>query len=168
MTQVLNLTWTGIGEKVRETIKARVMTALDTAEKRQNLWEAVKAEFPESPDLYRQELEKWQHGGTWEWNKLWEAQLEHTWEPYWTAIPLGSPEQALEIASQDDQFQQWQQKQDQLSQARQHIPTQAETNVYDSLNVGTWWGSLQQRLGQSEDDLNLNSEQERTLLQSFH
>mgnify|MGYP006426424761 CR=1 FL=1 len=149
LTQALKLTWTGIGEKVRETIKARVMTALDTAEKRQNLWEAVKAEFSESPDLYRQELDKWQHGGTWEWNQLWEAQLENTWEPYWTAIPLGSPEQALEIASQDDRFQQWQEKQDQLSQARQDIPTQAETNVYDSLNVGTWWGSLQQRLGQS-------------------
>jgi len=149
LSQRLNIIWTGIGTRVRETIKQEMMKALETPEKRQSLWETVKEEFSDNPDLYRQELEKWQHGGTWEWNKLWEAQLEHTWEPYWTAIPLGSPEKNLEIASQDDQFQQWQEKQDQLSQARQDIPTQAETKVYESLNVGTWWGSLQQRLGQS-------------------
>ncbi len=148
LSQSLNLIWTGIGTKVRETIKQQVMTALDTPEKRANLWQAIEEEFRDNPDL-EQELEKWQHGGTWEWNKLWEAQLEHTWEPYWTAIPLGSPEQPLEISSQHHQFQQWQEQQNQLSQTRQEIPTPAESEVYQSLNVGTWWGSLQHRLGQS-------------------
>ncbi|QDZ41603.1 type III-B CRISPR-associated protein Cas10/Cmr2 (plasmid) [Euhalothece natronophila Z-M001] len=149
LKQTLNITWTGIGEKVRETIKNRVMTALDTAEKRQNLWTAIKDEFSENPELYRQELEKWQQGGCWEWNRLWNAQLEHTWEPYWTAIPLGSPEMGLEISLQDEAFSQWREQQDQLSQTRQTIPTTAETNVYENINIGTWWGSLQQRLGQS-------------------
>ncbi|MFP4135197.1 MAG: type III-B CRISPR-associated protein Cas10/Cmr2, partial [Halothece sp.] len=149
LTQALNLTWTGIGEKVRETIKARVMTALDTAEKRQDLWTDIKNEFSENPELYRRELEKWHQGGCWEWNKLWEAQLDHTWEPYWTAIPLGSPEFGLEISLQDEEFPQWRKQQDELSQTRQTIPTTAETNLYETINVGTWWGSLQQRLGQS-------------------
>jgi len=149
LSRTLNIIWTGIGTQVRETIKQRTISELEQPEKRDKIWKAIQEEFPESPDLYKQELEKWQHGGTWEWNKLWEAQLEHTWEPYWTAMPLGSPEDPLEISSQDEQFQQWQEKQDQLSQARQKIPTEAETQVYDRLNVGTWWGSLQKRLGQS-------------------
>jgi len=149
LTQTLHLTWTGIGEQVRETIKQRVMTALETPQKRQDLWNSIQGDFKENPELNQKDLESWQHGGRWEWNKLWEAQLSHTWESYWTAIPLGSPEAPLEISPQGDQFQQWRNQQDQLSQTRQTIPTDGETKIYQKLNVGTWWGSFQQRLGQS-------------------
>jgi CRISPR-associated protein Cmr2 len=31
----------------------------------------------------------------WEWNKLWEAQIEKTGETHWTAMPLGNPDQPL-------------------------------------------------------------------------
>ncbi len=149
LTQTLEVTWTGIGEQVRETIKNRVMTALETPQKQQDLWDRIQAEFQENPELNQKDLDSWQHGGRWEWNKLWEAQLSQTWESYWTTIPLGSPETALESSTQGEQFQQWRKEQDQVSQTRQTIPTAAETRVYHNLNVGTWWGSFQQRLGQS-------------------
>lgn len=144
LTKTLNKIWFENGVLVRETIKTEVMK---TVEKWEQLWQDIGSDF-ESPEQYQQELKQWQRDCSWEWRCLWEAQLKNTWETYWTAIPLGHPKYDLEITSQDD-HQNWQQAQFRLSQTRQKIPTEAETMFYETANVGTWWGSFQQRLGQS-------------------
>lgn len=118
-------------------------------------------------DLYKQELESWKpketqksdgtpnvlHPG-WTWRKLWEAQLKNTWEPYWTAVPLGSPNFAMtwskgisEQNSPEISLETWRQHQNTMAQPWPglNLPSEAEES-YSTLNVGTWWGSLQQRL----------------------
>lgn len=83
----------------------------------------------------------------WSWRSLWDYQLQNSWEPYWTAIPLGVPGEPLSVARGAAIYDQWQQAQSTLAQPGQPIPSQAEENAYSqSFNVGTWWGSLQQRL----------------------
>jgi len=83
----------------------------------------------------------------WSWKALWENQLENSWEPYWTAIPLGVPDHALSTHQNAQSYDQWKQLQTNLAQALETIPSPAEETVYSqTFNVGTWWGSLQQRL----------------------
>lgn len=139
LTEELNNIWTGIGYQVRDSIRE---TVINTLEKQQ---ESILADIPVKD---QREVKKWLSKSNWQWNKLWQAQLSHTWESYWTAIPLGHPQASLSVSNKQQQ-QQWLESQQQLAQSRQIIPTTAETKLYESLNVGTWWGSLQQRLGQS-------------------
>ncbi|MGA7953991.1 MAG: type III-B CRISPR-associated protein Cas10/Cmr2 [Gloeobacterales cyanobacterium] len=148
LTQELERLWMEIGKKVRDEIRSTVIQKLTT--KKEAIWEAVAGDMPEEAKaLHRKEFDKWTQKSNWEWNKLWDAQLSHTWERYWTAIPLGDPEQDLTIHKNDIQYQGWKKAQQDLSQSREPLPTQAEERVYPTLNVGTWWGSLQARLGQS-------------------
>ena len=147
--------WQDMGEKVRKVIKKEVISLLDTPKKRQQVWDKIKSEFPdyEHRDCIR-DLEKWAQDGCWEWNKLWDSQLTYSWETYWTIIPLGAPTQPLQIQAEAGEFSQnWLQDQTTLTLSRpsQEIPTAAERTVFaqSSLNVGTWWGSLQSRLGRS-------------------
>ncbi|NET45363.1 type III-B CRISPR-associated protein Cas10/Cmr2 [Okeania sp. SIO2B3] len=146
LVEKLKEDWIDIGIKVREVIKKEVMAFASQPKKRENFWKDNAKDFIDL-EKYKRELEKWQHGGNWEWNKLWEAQLDNTWESYWTVVPLGDPEKPLEINK--DNAETWLKAQTKLSQTRQEIPTQAEQQFYEQFNVGTWWGSFQGRLGQS-------------------
>jgi len=103
---------------------------------------------------YRQELIKLVRESNWEWGHLWDAQLSNTWEPYWAAVPLGHPGQDLLITPKTENDsswlttqQAWANQQSEIAWPPTELPTEAEKQVYTKeLNVGTWWGSLQQRL----------------------
>ncbi|MBW4629040.1 MAG: type III-B CRISPR-associated protein Cas10/Cmr2 [Brasilonema octagenarum HA4186-MV1] len=136
--------WTTIASKVRKRVKQDVIRYLQD----QNNFQALKTEFSSDADI--RDLEKWQQHGCWEWNKLWDAQIDNTWETYWISIPLGAPGDKLIINKESDVFNEsWKQAQEELAQTNpeQSTPTQAEEAAYNTLNVGTWWGSLQSRLG---------------------
>ena len=147
----LEKTWCNIAEKVREHIKSQVIEKL-SGDGFEPVWEACKELFPESEwPVYKKELHQLQQHGCWEWNKLWNAQIENTWQPYFVAVPLGHPEQPNIYSSHSpgDTTNDWIAAQNSIAQPHLSIPTQAEQDTYDQFNVGTWWGSLQARLGQS-------------------
>lgn len=138
--------WCDIAKQVREHIKGRVIEHLSD-KGFDEAWDTLKDLFPESDhDTYKKELRKYQQHGCWEWNKLWNVQIDNTWQPYFVAVPLGHPENILEAASSN---QAWIDQQNAIALAREALPTEAEKQAYETLNVGTWWGSLQARLGQS-------------------
>lgn len=142
--------WSEIALKVREDIKKQVIDYLH--ENLDSFWDKIHQDFDSdidtSQNIYYQELQQLKQGGCWEWNKLWDAQINHTWETYWTAIPLGNPDQPLSI---DNINPTWKQAQENIANPRQNpvIPTEFEENLYPKFNVGTWWGAIQARLGQS-------------------
>ena len=159
----LQTEWTAIGEKVRNDIRDRIsrkaMNILNNDEQWQAFWAEMKEGLPRNePEApYRSDLRKWasinsdQFGNStypnWEWCKLWNAQLKNAWEPYWAAVPLGDPQLPLEITKTGTAFDQaWKDAQQNLSQAWIPIPSRPEEYTFDKLNVGTWWGSFQQRL----------------------
>jgi len=157
LSQQITDEWVSIGEKVRKHIRQQVVEFLNQPDTTED--ELLKAAFPELfksenstilLEPYRQEIRKLKDEnkhGCWEWTSLWEAQLEHSWEPYWTAVPLGIPGNDLSIPKTTDLFnQEWIQVLNNLAQPPDELPAPAEVLLYKSLNVGTWWGSLQQRL----------------------
>ena len=146
--------WSEIAEKVREDIKKRTLEFLKDTKNQQKIDEILLKEFLSEQEICKRDLKKWQighHGSCWEWNKLWEAQIEKTWETYWTAMPLGNPEQPLTINPTGENYQQWKQSQNAIAPPHlaESLPTTAEENLYEQINTGTWWGALQARLGQS-------------------
>ncbi|WP_256872031.1 type III-B CRISPR-associated protein Cas10/Cmr2 [Nostoc sp. TCL26-01] len=152
LKEKLTQEWVKIGEQVRLCIRERVVEYLKkpTTKLDELLTEAF-GDLTKLPDEflkpYRHELRLLQHESCWEWNKLWDEQLKHTWEPYWAAVPLGSPDLPLIKNKENNIFEQeWIKVQQEISQSLIDLPSEAEVNVYDTLNVGTWWGSLQQRL----------------------
>ncbi len=152
LQQELKKEWQTIAYKVRDDIKQQVIKYLE--DENEPLWEKIKDDFPSTVNLnpYQHELNKWKTGGCWEWNKLWQAQIDNTWETYWTAIPLGNPEQPLSLENLKQQnIQTWKEAQETIANPRteQIIPTPAEEEIYLQFNVGTWWGAIQARLGQS-------------------
>lgn len=157
--------WFGIGEKVRKHIRQEVTYFLN--KETTNLELIVKEVFPELENnpgefnKYIKELndlkDETKHG-CWEWRKLWEVQLKNTWEPYWTAIPLGNPDDEKGLAIERDNnnsFDEiWLENQDNIAQPvlerfpyKSELPDKFELEFYQYFNVGTWWGSIQQRLG---------------------
>jgi CRISPR-associated protein Cmr2 len=145
--------WLEIAKNVREDIKKRTIKFIQDPKKKNKLTELLK-EFPDHQEICQQELEKWQkghNGSCWEWNKLWDAQIERTWENYWTAIPLGVPTQSLTINPQKENYEEWKQAQNAIAPPHlaKDLPAKAEENIYAQMNAGTWWGALQGRLGQS-------------------
>ncbi|GJD21288.1 Crm2 family CRISPR-associated protein [Rivularia sp. IAM M-261] len=157
LSQKLTEEWAQIGEKVRKHIR-REVTYFLRKQNNEKLKSIIKEVFPElkddSPefDKYYKELEylgdEKKHG-CWEWKSLWEVQLNHTWEPYWTAVPLGNPNSKPEFAIQrnDGAFDEaWLEGQDAVAQPLVHFPNEFEKIFYTDLNVGSWWGSIQQRL----------------------
>ncbi|MDY6940251.1 MAG: type III-B CRISPR-associated protein Cas10/Cmr2 [Cyanobacteriota bacterium] len=112
--------------------------------------DANRPDRPENPD--RRDLEKWKQECCWYWNKLWDAQIDRTWESYWTAVPLGYPGESFTIAKQANGFDSnWRRNQEKIAPSYRDrpTPTPAEESAYRHLNVGTWWGNLQSRLGQA-------------------
>ncbi|MBC6420294.1 MAG: type III-B CRISPR-associated protein Cas10/Cmr2 [Hormoscilla sp. SP5CHS1] len=137
--------WQSIAEKVREHVKFEVMEWAKNTDNFLNKW------YADSSDEVREqiefELKKLRQGGCWEWNKLWSAQIENTWQSYWTAVPLGNPEQALQIDFPFDPD--WKENTEKIAPSRSGpTPTEAEEKAYKTLNVGTWWGNVQARTGQ--------------------
>jgi CRISPR-associated protein Cmr2 len=133
--------WYGISLKVRQQIKDQVIKTLTPA-----VVNEFVAEFGEP---VRAELNKYLQPGCWEWNKLWNAQIQQTWETYFVAVPLGHPQATLDRPGRDPA---WIDLQDTIAQPRSRpdskLLTDAELQAYTRFNVGTWWGSLQARLGQ--------------------
>jgi len=80
LSEKLTAEWIEIGEKVRHHIKQQVMITLE--EKWEDVKKAIKEAFPNNTDSYIQKIELLKTGTCWEWRKLWEAQLYHTWEPW--------------------------------------------------------------------------------------
>ncbi|MGK7872773.1 MAG: type III-B CRISPR-associated protein Cas10/Cmr2 [Xenococcaceae cyanobacterium] len=148
LSQKLRQEWHSIALKVREDIKNRFLH-----QDFDKLWQGISPKNEFSP-ASREELKTWQgQHGVWEWNKLWAAQIEHSWEPYWVAVPLGNPDDELKIKEDSDyNFNgDWMAAQETVAQTRAKTPppTEAEKTIYKTLNVGTWWGSIQARLGQA-------------------
>lgn len=153
--------WVEIGNKVRDHIRDRVSqeaaNILDNEKQWNEFWTELKRGLPGdvSSEPYKSDLQKWRSQcnqrneltyPNWEWNELWKQQLENTWEPYWSAVPLGNPTLPLTVCKTDQAFKDWKTAQARLSQSWLQIPSRAEEHAFATLNVGTWWGSFQQRL----------------------
>ena len=149
LSDFLKTEWQQIAEKVRHEIQTEFRNFISdkNEEELDELWNRIGQEFPS--ELYRGELLQLITPSNWTWRSLWQAQIDHTWEPYWTAVPLGDPDRRLSI-SNDNDFETWQDSQNNLAKSRiqPSIATPAEIELYDEFNVGTWWGSFQARLGQ--------------------
>ncbi|MEG4230838.1 type III-B CRISPR-associated protein Cas10/Cmr2 [Microcoleus sp. Pol11C3] len=150
--------WQGVALKVRSHIRESVIGYLSEREINQVLNDLANGEAvsgsPDNPN--QRDLQKWVQRSNWEWNKLWDAQIDHTWEPYWTAVPLGHPEQQFSVQAAvgtrfHDQHDEWIANQETVAPSRneQPIPTEAENHAYEELNIGTWWANSQSRLGQA-------------------
>ncbi|MEZ2239636.1 MAG: type III-B CRISPR-associated protein Cas10/Cmr2 [Microcoleus sp.] len=162
LCQHLKEQWQEIALKVRVHVRKSVINYLNdnsNHDEREDLLEKLAqsegiSDSPENPN--RRELEQWKKESNWEWRKLWEAQIDHTWEPYWTAVPLGHPEQEFSIEAGvgtrfHDNNEEWIAKQETVAPSRndQLTPTDAENLAYEVLNIGTWWANSQSRLGQA-------------------
>jgi CRISPR-associated protein Cmr2 len=147
----LKMRWLEMSQKVRGCIKSQVIKLLDNENKIEEIWNDISDEFPNSgaSDL-KKELRQFHQQGCWEWNKLWDVQIENTWETYFVAVPFGHPEKPLEIDTTNlnkDQRQDWIKLQNEIARPIIDLPSQAEQQAYTKLNVGSLWGSLQARLG---------------------
>lgn len=158
LSKQLTILWRKIAYQVRNEIRSSTLAYLNDSRNQETI-EALFEELAQSENLSdnrenpnRHDLEKWKKQSCWEWNKLWQAQIECTWEPYWTAVPLGDPNKPLFIeAAQLTEFdQEWINAQEAIAPSRpkQPTPTEAENLAYEKLNVGTWWANVQSRLGQ--------------------
>ncbi|MBD2247395.1 type III-B CRISPR-associated protein Cas10/Cmr2 [Nostoc sp. FACHB-888] len=139
--------WQAIAQKVCSDIKTRTIKWLD-----ENIDSDLVKEFLiENENANQRNLQKWQQHSCWEWNQLWNAQINNTWENYWTAVPFGNPEQELITSKgENNNFNtDWIEAAEAIapSHPEHQTPTEAEKQVYQSLNVGTWWGNVQSRLG---------------------
>lgn len=146
----LKKAWQEIGHNVKETIKKTVRALFEDESRVNQVLEWIADTCPEGmQDALTHEFLSWQQGGRWEWNALWKAQLEHTWETYWVVLPLGHPDQALVTTRRDPStYKSWKAAQDGVAQPKEPLPTSLEEAIYANINVGTWWPALQQRLGQ--------------------
>ena len=165
LSKALTEAWRELGETVRDDIRTKVLAYLDEASDRDKtdlLSEVFPGADPQELAAYlggiekdgihkKGDFEKLGIQSCWEWKELWEAQLENSWEPYWSAVPLGHPHIKPTIKATDSGFEAWVCKQQQIAHSPTQIPNKAETDLYEQLeqgefNVGTWWGSLQRRL----------------------
>ena len=161
--------WQEMAWKVREDIKSRFRNKIADDDKLNKVLQKIEKDLlgenpsEEAKEELKKELIKLRQPGCWEWNGLWDAQINHTWETYFVAVPLGNPEQDLQVQINSDSQKEWIEGQNQIADIRitqqnhdpqnpnyqKSIPTAAELNAYDSLNVGIWWGSFQGRLGKA-------------------
>jgi len=150
-------------EVVKEIAKDLLGENSEAKVKDKNKEESVEKAKKTPREELETELTKLRQAGCWEWNGLWDAQINHTWETYFVAVPLGNPEQDLQIQINSNIQKEWIELQNQIADIRinqknndtenlnnqKSIPTPAELNAYDSLNVGIWWGSFQRRLAKA-------------------
>ncbi|MEI6063262.1 MAG: type III-B CRISPR-associated protein Cas10/Cmr2 [Pseudanabaena sp. ELA748] len=148
--------WLELGRGVRQCIKGNVRTYLREYLSEGDRREKVYAEICEQP-ADRRDLELLQQGdgGAWEWNALWEAQLNHTWESYTAAIPLGHPDFPLEISINDEKLPEWIAAQESITQSRQptvniqQLRQNSANNPASTINVGIWWAKTLARLART-------------------
>jgi CRISPR-associated protein Cmr2 len=151
MSTELTGIWVTIAEMVRNHIRGEVSRYAKTQLQDWDTFKAkIKKPFSDSQtdDFgYKDDLEKWSLDSNWEWRSLWDTQINNSWEPYWSAIPLGKVGQDLEVLKENECWNEdWLKAQQAIAQDNT-IPTKQERDHYKKLNVGTWWGSIQQRLG---------------------
>jgi CRISPR-associated protein Cmr2 len=166
LKNTLNQHWQEMADKVREDVKKTFREKIADDDALEDVWKEIQEEFPDQEAEIKQELKKLHQAGCWEWNSLWLAQIQHSWESYFVAVPLGNPDTTLETHTNPQltkEFLQWINAQNEIAdiptiplndgqenlQSPLIIPTQAELNAYDVVNVGTWWGSFQGRLGKA-------------------
>ncbi|NEO72186.1 type III-B CRISPR-associated protein Cas10/Cmr2 [Moorena sp. SIO3H5] len=153
LTDKLTEEWKAIAEQVREHIKQKVISWLNEYQNQQKREEILQDFSDADYKACQRDLKKLEQPGCWEWNTLWHAQIESSWQPYWTAVPLGNPDQPLVITRNDQETfdSKWKdaQKAIAFSRSGQKIPTEAEEKAFHTLNVGTWWAILQATLGKS-------------------
>ncbi|NJN13028.1 MAG: type III-B CRISPR-associated protein Cas10/Cmr2 [Richelia sp. RM1_1_1] len=140
--------WYDVSCQVRKDVKETVISKVSELIKDESnqVLQEIKSEFNNSDfSSLEQELKQFAQGGCWEWNKLWDAQINHSWETYFVAVPLGNPFQELQVNTTDQL--QWEQAQNIIAQPKIELPTDAERQAYTTMNVGSWWGSFQARLG---------------------
>ncbi|MEM9543057.1 MAG: type III-B CRISPR-associated protein Cas10/Cmr2 [Cyanobacteria bacterium P01_E01_bin.42] len=154
----LTAEWCKIAETVRSDIRCKTIEFLQN-----NSIEKLIADLAASEGIQenretnpnRRDIEQWKKPSCWEWNRLWEMQIENAWEPYWTAVPLGHPDSKRHLSvfgKVGEEFDKdWKQAQENIAPSRydQPTPTRAEDLAYTELNVGTWWANAQRRLGQA-------------------
>jgi CRISPR-associated protein Cmr2 len=140
--------WKEIADNIRQNIKHKVSELVKN--NFEQIWETLKDEFKssETPNPNRRELEQYMQLSCWEWNTHWNAQIETTWETYFAVLPLAHPDNPL-INIDKSNWDTWTTKQNEVTQPRTTLPSAAEQQAYQTLNVGTWWGSAQARLGQA-------------------
>ena len=148
--------WLELGRGVRQCIKGNVRTYLREYLSEGDRREKVYGEICEQPADYRDlELLQQGDGGAWEWNALWEAQLNHTWESYTAAIPLGHPDFPLEIPINDEKLTEWIAAQEHITQSRQptvnieQLRQSSSNNPASIINVGIWWAKTLARLART-------------------
>lgn len=150
LDKIIKERWLESSKKVRQAIKEKVRDLLNNKEKQSQILKKISGDFPnyEEEEL-RKELENFSQRGCWEWNQLWEAQINSTWETYFVGVPFGHPKESLEIdiTNFEKNQHEWIDKQNKIVRAIKELPTNAEREAYTKLNVGTWWGSLQAHLG---------------------
>ncbi|MBW4700155.1 MAG: type III-B CRISPR-associated protein Cas10/Cmr2 [Aphanocapsa lilacina HA4352-LM1] len=150
LKEELDMLWQTMGRKVCDAIKRRILKKLQSESDRDRLWRVLVAEggIDGQDSQLRRQFDNWQRPSCWEWGKLWDAQLQGTWDSYWVALPLGSIGQPLSCERDRPGYLDWISAQKEFARI-DALPTPAEQAAYRFLNVGTWWGSLQQRLGQA-------------------
>lgn len=148
LSQMLRETWCNIAHRVRDRIRDDVIQWLQKQAKTDQFASLFQEYDTIEERSDRRDLEKWQKANCWEWNKLWDVQIENTWQTYWTALPLGHPEHPLTVSQLSNL---WEQAQAKIVPPTRNnpIPSNFERQAYDRFNVGSWWGLLQARLGKA-------------------
>ncbi|MCT7973453.1 type III-B CRISPR-associated protein Cas10/Cmr2 [Laspinema olomoucense] len=160
LSKHLKTLWRRMAYRVRDEIRSSTINYLNNLAHQEDLdnlcrkladAEGLVYDDPEK-NPNQQELERWRRQSLWEWKHLWNAQIYHSWEPYWTVVPLGNPENLLEIYSPSPTHfdGDWIDNQETVAPSRpdQPTPMPVENELYESLNIGTWWGNVQSRLAQ--------------------
>ena len=165
LSQELRNQWQAIAHNVREGIpdhplpelrrgiRDRTIAFLEDSNNQGKVDEIVQDEDPNSDSSVQNEhdINKWKTQSNWSWRKLWDAQIERTWQPYWTAVPLGDPNSPLSVNLNSDEDSAWIDQQERVAETRgtEPPPNSAEKALYQQLNNGTWWGSIQARCGKA-------------------
>jgi CRISPR-associated protein Cmr2 len=148
LDEILKKCWLEMSQKVRKAIKERVKSKLENEDEFKKILGQIAQDFPNyTLEQLTKELNQFKQPGCWEWNKLWDAQINNTWETYYVGVPFGHPEEELEISIPTSNQKDWIDSQTQIAKPTQDIPNQAELAAFSKLNVGSLWGSLQARLG---------------------
>jgi len=177
LVEQLKQEWQEIADQVRHDIRSKTIEYLQDPKNKEEINNLVRAGSPifssshqdisepapteaegitdSSNNPNDRDINKLKDPACWTWRKLWEAQINHTWEPYWAAIPLGDPDldRQFAITSEINQSfdKSWKDAQEKIAPSRydQPTPTQAEDLAYRELNIGTWWANTQSRIGQA-------------------
>lgn len=163
LSEELRDQWEAIAHNVREGIpdhpvsalrlgiRDRTIAFLEDPKNQEKINEILEDQDGNSSVQNRRDIDNWRKKSSWAWRQLWNAQIEKTWQPYWTAVPLGDPNSPLLINLNSNEDSDWIEQQEQVAETRgtEPPPNPAERALYQQLNNGTWWGSVQARCGKA-------------------